>query len=171
MNASDGIAVLMAAVVVWLLVRSMFRSWLNPQLTTPIQGKFQEAERWLAENGYQIVRRSLQANWSGYLDTVEIQDVLSVDFIVRKEGRNYAVKIGPSSDSGQVSRDLRDKWYRLYKAFDVDGILCLDLDGEVLHTLDFEVRPPAYIQRKQILKRAVWMASGVLMTFAWLHGR
>lgn len=171
MQWSDVWPITLCSLIVGLVLKSMFRHWHTASEPSRLEGWYKSAENWLEANHYQIIRRKQSAKWSGYLDATEYEVPLKADFIVRKDGKSYAVEVG-TWDANQFTEDqLRTGWYPVCSAFDVQGILFVDVDHEAVHTADFELKPASYVMWKRMLSRGLWLISGVVMTFAWLHGR
>jgi len=171
MDGNEIWAFLIGILVVGGTLRSIFVHWRSTPQGVPLQGWYQAAENWLQGNGYQVLRRGQKANWSGYVDATEYKEALVADFIVRKAGSSYAVQVGKWDSESSSGTELRTKWFPVCSAFRVDGVIFIDVDGEAIHNVDFEVASPSYVVWKQIMNRMMWLMSGVLMTFAWLHGR
>lgn len=164
-------ALLIGIVVVGGTLRSLFKHWRSTPDGVPLQGWYQAAENWLQGNGYQVLRRRQKAHWSGYVDETEYKQALVADFIVRKAGSSYAVQVGKWDFGLALGAEMRANWFPICSAFRVDGVLFIDVDGEATHSIDFQVAPPSYVVWKHVMNRIIWLMSGVLMTFAWLHGR
>ncbi|MCF8563606.1 hypothetical protein LLE49_02490 [Alicyclobacillus tolerans] len=166
----DGLALLVGAALVLVVLRSLFSHWTHPEAGVPLQGKLHAARAWLEGNGYQVVRVRPHAQWSAFYDTQEFQKALSPDFIVRKGAKSFAVLV-MQYDEKPVQDQIGENWYPLIHAFGVDGVLHIDVDRERVHSVDFEVKAPSYMMWKAVFNRVMWVLAGVLMALAWLHGR
>ncbi|MCL6633630.1 MAG: hypothetical protein K6T63_13490 [Alicyclobacillus herbarius] len=163
------IAIVIGAAFVSLVVRSMFSQWRSPEQAVPLKGKLSTAKEWLEENGYQVVRVKPRAEWIGYYDAREFRKTLTADFIVRKGPHSYLVKVVNARDTGISGTRLRDQWYPLYVAFQVDGILHVDLDQEQAHKVDFDLNAPRYTTTRKVVNRCLWLLSGILIGLIWSH--
>ncbi|MBX5436295.1 MAG: hypothetical protein IRZ33_03660 [Alicyclobacillaceae bacterium] len=163
----DGLAWLLCGLLVLVVVRSLLVRTGAERV--PLHGRFHAAREWLEGNGYQVVRVRERAEWLGYYDDREFRKPLVADFIVRKGSRYYAVKLVSPRDPGVSGARLRDQWYPLWTAFDVSGILHIDLDSEQVHIIDFELKRPRYLHWRTVLNRGLWLISGVVITYAWLY--
>lgn len=171
MHWSDVWFIAIGCFIVGMVLKSMFRHWQTPSELSPLEGWYKSTEKWLEGNGYQVLRRKQRAKWRGYLDTQEYEHALTADFIVRKDGKTYAVEVGAWNNELLSEDQLKSNWYPIYSAFGVEGILFVDVDHEAVHTVDFEVTSPSYVVWKRVFNRGLWLVSGVIVTFAWLHGR
>ncbi|MCL6626080.1 hypothetical protein [Alicyclobacillus shizuokensis] len=169
MGWQAAIAIVIGAAFVLLVLRSMLSQWRSSEQTTPLRGKLSAAKQWLEDNGYQITHVKARCEWVGYYDSREFRKTLTADFIVRKGARSFAVKVVNARESGMSGTRMREQWYPLYAAFQVDGILHLDVDQEHAHTVDFEVKAPRYVVTRKVINRCLWLLSGVLLGLIWSH--
>ncbi|MCL6444726.1 MAG: hypothetical protein K6T83_14945 [Alicyclobacillus sp.] len=164
-------SIFIGLILLWLLAKSMWLDWRQPG-AMPMPGRYQAARAWLEANGYHVVRTRQRSEWVGYYDKREFRKSVIVDFIVRQGAKYYAVKVVHSRDNREENMSglkLRDQWYPIVVAFRVHGVLHLDLDGEQVHLVDFELKAPAFVRWQVIFNRSMWLLTGVLITFAWLH--
>jgi hypothetical protein len=171
METQDVLAILVAVVFVYGVTRSVWRWWQSKEQLTPLHGRPAAARDWLEKNGYHIVRTAERAVWYGYVDTREYVREWTVDFIVRKNARDYAVKLFDARRDSLSEDRLRSEWFPLFEACGVQGLILIDPDGEVVRHMEFVVRPPARVFWKRIGQRALWLAAGVVMALAWFHAR
>lgn len=170
MQWQDGVAILMGVALVFVVLRSMFSQWGGGK-EVPIRGKLRAASEWLEENGYQIVKVRQRAEWTGYYDAREFRKQLIADFVVRKGARTYVVKVLNARDQSVNGQRFRDQWQPLIEAFQVHGVLHIDVDKEQVHEVDYSIRSPKYVAGRKVINRALWMVSGALVALVWLHGR
>lgn len=170
MQIRDVFALVIAALLVWLVMKSMFKQW-GKDKQTPLRGKFRTAMEWLEENGYQILRIRQRATWTGYYDNRQFERQLIADFIVRKGARTYVVKLANTRDKGMNGIKLRGEWQPLVAAFHVHGALQIDIDNELVHNIDFTTKSPGYVTWRKALNRLLWFLTGALTAIVWLHGR
>ncbi|RIV22994.1 hypothetical protein D2Q93_08500 [Alicyclobacillaceae bacterium I2511] len=170
MDWRDGGALLLAVGLLWILFRSLFWHRRGNQ-QVPLKGKFKATREWLDGNGYQVLRVRERAEWAGYYDDRQFQKTLIADFIVRQGTHSYVVKIASERDKGINGVKLRDQWYPLVIAFGVHGVLHIDVDGERVHVIDFELKQPGYARRKRWIQHGTWLVMGILLAFVLSHGR
>jgi hypothetical protein len=170
MYVRDVFALVIAALLVYIVMKSMFRQW-GGEKQTPLRGKFRAAMDWLEENGYQVLRVRERAIWTGYYDSRQFERQLIADFIVRKGAKTYVVKLTSTRDKGVNGLKLRGDWQPLVTAFNVNGALQVDVENEQVHSIDFTLKSPSYVLWRRVLNRSLWFCAGVLAAVVWLHGR
>ena len=120
------------------------------------------AEPLLERLGYQVEARQSTAVWSVVVDGEARSFSLRADFLVRKDGRRLVAdaKTGeraPLVSSAATRRQLLE--YRL--AFDVDGVLLVDVETGEVQEIEFilptETRPPPWDLR------LLWLAVGLAL--------
>ncbi len=94
--------------------------------------------------GYDIEARQVTRSWTVLVDGEECPITLRADYLVLRDGRRLVadVKTGrwaPSVESAATRRQLLE--YRL--AFDVDGVLLVDVEAERAHEVEFAAPPRA----------------------------
>jgi|GEM_PF-4058794 len=164
-----GFAIVVGVIFVLALVQSMFRQWRGGRNHIPLKGRLHVARQWLEDNDYQIVRVRERSEWIGYYDSREFRKQYIADFIVKQGGKFYVVKIHSSRDTGLSGQKLRDHWYPLYMAFQVDGVLHLDVEREQVHVVDFELRSPPFLLWRRVINRSLWFLAGMIVALAWFH--
>lgn len=170
MYVRDVFALVIAALLVYVVMKSMFRQW-GGEKQTPLRGKFRTAMDWLEENGYQVLRVRQRVKWTGYYDSRQFEHQLIADFIVRKGAKTYVVKLANTRDKGVNGLMLRGDWHPLVTAFNVSGALQVDVENEQVHSIDFTLKSPSYVLWRRVLNRLLWFGTGVLAAVVWLHGR
>jgi hypothetical protein len=170
MGLRDALVVLLCAGIVLWFVRSIFSQWRN-RSETPLRGKLSAAREWLEANGYRVLRVRERGEWIGYYGDKEFKRSLIADFIVRKGAKYYAVKLVQSRERGVNGAKLRDLWFPLYTAFQVQGILHVDVDQERVQVIDFEIKYPSYVLWRTVVNRSLWFLAGAVLALVWFHGR
>lgn len=170
MGWHDGVALIIGLGFVLIVIRSMFQHWRHNMSETPLKGKQNEAKEWLEENNYQILRIRERSEWIGFYGAREFRKQYISDFIVRKSGKYYAVKVLSTREGSLNGLKLRDMWYPLQQAFAVDGVLHLDLDHDKAHVVDFQLKSPSYVWVRKATHRLLWLLAGMLLALVWFHG-
>ncbi len=170
MGWQDGVGLIIGLGFVLLVLRSMFQHWRNNRSDTPLKGKMSVAKAWLEENNYQIIRVRERSEWVGFYDAREFRKQYIADFIVRRGGKYYAVKVLNAREGSLNGLKMRDLWYPLQQGFAVDGILHLDLDHDKAHTVDFELKSPSYVWIRKMVHRLLWLLAGMLLALVLFHG-
>ncbi|MCL6599844.1 MAG: hypothetical protein K6T81_14075 [Alicyclobacillus macrosporangiidus] len=169
MQRTDVWAILFCA----LFALAVFRSLLNRMgqgSQVPLEGHYQAARRWLEDNGYTIVAVHPQCEWHGYYGNEHYQWPLTADFIVRQGARYFAVILARERSETVTETELRAEWYPVSVAFGVHGLLHMDVDGEQVHQVDFELTHPPSLRWRRIVNRSLWFLGGMLAALALFHG-
>lgn len=148
----------------WSIWQSLLRKRVAPKLS----GRYQAARQWLEGNGYEVLKEKCESEWTAYYDDRVYRVPLAADFIVRKGAHTYAVNAG-SGDSEMTVERLQSEGYPVCAAFGVDGLLVIDVEREAVHTADFELKHPSGFWVRRAMNRSLWLLSGVLIAFAWMH--
>lgn len=170
MGWHDGIALIIGFGFVLIVIRSMFQHWHHTRSETPVKGKLNAAKEWLEENQYQVMRVRVRSEWIGFYDSREFRKQYIADFIVRKGGKYYAVKVLSTREGTLNGLKMRDLWYPLQQAFAVDGVLHLDLDHDKAHVVDFQLKSPSYVWIRKTIHRMLWLLAGMLLALMWFRG-
>ncbi|QQE76964.1 hypothetical protein [Alicyclobacillus sp. SO9] len=171
MGWQQAAAILIGAAFVLLVLKSMFGQWRQSDNKTPLRGRFSTAKEWLEENGYKILKIRQRSEWVGYYDSREFRKQYIADFVVKKGAKSYAVKLQSARDKGLSGQKVRDMWYPLFTAFQVDGILHLDVDNDKVHLIDFQLKSPGFVRWRTFVNRSLWFLSGMIAALALFHAR
>jgi len=106
----------------------------------------EEAERralsLLNRRDYRIVSEQLGGTYVVRIDEVPTQIHLRADFVVKKRGRCYVAEVKSGAQSAKVTdRTTRRQLLEYLLAFDVDGVLLVDMHDERIHQVEF----PAFL--------------------------
>jgi hypothetical protein len=142
----------------WWRERHKIRS-LRTRSRRAIAGE-DAAEPLLRRLGYDILDRQSTGSWSVRVAGEERQVVLRADYLVERRGRRLIAdvktgRLAPRIESAATRRQLLE--YRL--AFDVDGVLLVDVEAELVAEVEFplaEPTPPWDL-------RLYWLATGILL--------
>ncbi|MFX4302617.1 hypothetical protein ACOJUR_10240 [Alicyclobacillus tolerans] len=119
---------------------------------------------YLLSNGYTILYTRPMARLKGYWDRVFFEEQYEVNFIVRKNGKVYAVHVTANELSNQPNQqDLMQQWFPIFVIFHVQSILLMNLHDESVIEIDFEIRKPIYVRQKQLLLNAGILFTGILI--------
>ncbi len=96
------------------------------------------AERLLTRAGFRIEARQVKATWPLLVDGEPVQATLRADLLVRRGRRRFVAEVksgrsGARPDNPDTRRQLLE--YRL--AFDVDGVLLVDMDARQVRQVEF----------------------------------
>jgi hypothetical protein len=134
--------------VPWLFVAlTLTAAWLARRMFRSLRARWRgrrnhtaelRAERLLERAGYGIEARQATRRWSIACDGEPVEVLLRADLLVHKHGVRYVadVKTGslaPSLRTAATRRQLLEYWH----AYDVDGVLLVDMEQERIHEVVF----------------------------------
>ena len=143
------VAALVAAVLLALVqtARLAYTRWLPRRRLEVARAAGADGERRaepvLVSLGYAIVARQAPVTYDVALDGEPCAIALRADFLVERDGRRFVAEVktgrhAPRLETPATRRQLLE--YRV--AFDVDGVLLVDVDAGRVHSLEFP-SPPA----------------------------
>jgi hypothetical protein len=137
------------------------RRRLRAQQTRAALGEA-EAEPLLAARGYDVCARQATRTFTVQVDGEPREVTLRADYLVERGGRRLVAdvktgRLAPRVESAATRRQLLE--YRL--AFDVDGVLLVDVAAGAVQEIVFPLAPTG---------RWRWLAAGLLVgaTLGWL---
>jgi hypothetical protein len=101
-------------------------------------GRERDGEALLRREGYRIVERQARRRYLIHRDGQPMPVELRADYLVRRSGSRYVadVKTGPQAPRLRTPATRRQLLeYRV--AYDVDGVLLVDMEAERVHCIDF----------------------------------
>lgn len=121
------------------------------------------AEPLLRELGYAIVARQAPTTYELSVDGEPCVVALRADFLVERGGRRFVAEVktgraAPRVETPATRRQLLE--YRV--AFDVDGVLLVDVDAGRVHALGFPAPPPV---AEAGIAWLLWLALGAALDF------
>jgi hypothetical protein len=101
------------------------------------------AEPLLRALGYAVVARQAPVSYEVAVDGEPFEIALRADFLLERDGRRYVAEVktgrlAPRLETSATRRQLLE--YRV--AFDVDGVLLVDVDAGRVHSLEFPSHSP-----------------------------
>lgn len=100
------------------------------------------AQSLLKRHDYRIVSEQLGGSYVVRVDEVPAQIYLRADFIVTKRGKCYVAEVKSGERSARVTdRTTRRQLLEYLLAFDVDGVLLVDMHDERIRRVDFPAFP------------------------------
>ena len=120
------------------------------------------AEVLLESQGYRIVARQPTRTWCIEIDG-ESRDVeMRADLLVERRGRTFVAEVktgsvAPRLDTAATRRQLLE--YRL--AYDVQGVILVDMSAEALQEVVFPFDPPR--RRENLGHVLLWLALGAAL--------
>ena len=124
-----------------------------------------EAALLLETNGYVLRGRQVRRTWSVLAEAHEVEFTLIADYLVERNGQRWVAEV----KTGERSLDLRHgptrrQMLEYRQAFDVDGVLLVDAEGQQITRVRFRERP-TLAPRPRLWVFCAGVAAGV-----WLGG-
>lgn len=96
-----------------------------------------DAERLLESAGFSILARQITHDWPMDVGGERVQARLRADLLVRRDGVDYVAEVKTGDASRATAPATRRQLLEYLLAFDVDGVLLVDMErGEVV-SVDF----------------------------------
>jgi hypothetical protein len=98
------------------------------------------AEKLLARHGFVVVGRQVTGRWSLRIDGDEREVRCRADLVVRPKRDRHALYVAEVKTGGAVDPTLPSTRRQLLEyamAFDVDGVLLLDMEERAVHRIEF----------------------------------
>ncbi|MFU8803405.1 MAG: hypothetical protein ACNA8W_06325 [Bradymonadaceae bacterium] len=138
------LAGLFAALLIlgWLLGR--LRRGRRRRVIRARQGRAQvgedEASSFLGEWGFEVVDSQVRHHWSVLVDGEAEEILLIADYLVEREGLRYVAEVKTGLDAPSIRTAATRRQLLEYRcAFDVDGVLLVDMEGETIQEIVFEL--------------------------------
>lgn len=155
----EGAAAASGLFLLLLLTYLSFRRWRRHRVAvdrarTASKGE-RNAETLLRGLGYRILGRQVTRYWAIDVDGQSKQVQLRADLIASRSGRRFVAEVktghkAPKIDTPTTRRQLLE--YRV--AYDVDGVLLVDMTANRVHRVRFPLHPR--------VGRARWLVAGLL---------
>lgn len=100
----------------------------------------EDAERVLAHHGFAVIGRQVTGAWSMWIDGEEHEVRCRADLIVRPRHDRRARYVAEVKTGGAVDPTrpaTRRQLLEYAMAFDVDGVLLLDMEARTVHRIEF----------------------------------
>lgn len=121
------------------------------------------AEPLLRALGYTVVARQAPVSYEVAVDGEPFEIALRADFLLERDGRRYVAEVktgrlAPRLETSATRRQLLE--YRV--AFDVDGVLLVDVDAGRVHSLEFPSHSPGGADEPRV-GWLLWLALGAAL--------
>lgn len=129
---------LVSLVVRWLAARVRLRRHHRRQRVAR-RGEI-DAVALLERAGFELVGSQVEGLWTVWVDDVPHEVQVFADHLVRTDSGLYVaeVKTGRRAPSVRTARTRRQLLEYLF-AFDVDGVLLIDMEERAIHRVEFDV--------------------------------
>jgi hypothetical protein len=106
----------------------------------------EEAERrarsLLKKHDYRVVLQQSAGKYVLHIDDFPAQIALRADFVVEKSGKRYVAEVKSGAQSAKVTeRTTRRQLLEYLLAFEVDGVLLVDMHDERIKKVEFPLFP------------------------------
>ena len=97
-----------------------------------------KAKKLLIKKGYTILAEQYIAYHKFKVDNNTIQAKLIVDYIVEKGNEKYIIEVKSGQSANSIkNKDTRRQLLEYFYAVENDGVMLLDMENEVLHSIEF----------------------------------
>lgn len=136
-----GVALTLLALVVVFAVRKWWRSFRARLRARHTQHRESDAETLLEREGFTIEGAQVRRTWSVSCDGDTVPIALRADYVVRRNGRRYVADVKTGSRATQLTTAATRRQLLEYRvAYDVDGVLLIDMDAERIREIGFDLR-------------------------------
>lgn len=165
-------ALLVAAASVWLASR--LRRWSVRRSLQRRAARAQRAERraagLLEARGFEVLGRQVRRTWTLSADGEEVPFTLIADYLVQGRGRRWVAEV----KTGERALDLRHgptrrQLLEYRQAFDVEGVLLVDAEGQTLRSIHFPDGPSGGRGLESLGWFGAGLALGILLFGFWSH--
>lgn len=118
----------------WLRLLDRFQRKHRSKLAIAGETK---AIKLLNRHGYQIESHQQRMSCSLSVDGEPVAFELIADFIVSKDGYRYVAEAKTGQGASPTHRGTRRQLLEYALAFDVDGVLLVDMTEQCIHDIDF----------------------------------
>ena len=123
-----------------LILRTFRERWRAASLRRRSQrGRWAEgaAESVLRRAGYDIVERQAVRLYDLRVDDDDVPIRLVADLLAERRGRRFVVEVKTGEETRANHPETRRQLLEYLLAFDVDGVLLLDMDRKEIHQITF----------------------------------
>ena len=127
----------------------------------------EEAEQLLVDRGFRVLRKQFRQPWTITVDGSTEQVQLRADLLVEKGAKQYVVEVKTGSVAPNIRTPATRRQLLEYSlAYDVDGVLLVDMEKRRIHRIGFLLPRPAQRKVFALLWLVLGAASGVLLSEA-----
>lgn len=132
-----------ATATIWWIARrlsSLRASWRAKHRTRRALSRERDAEPLLRELGFRIVERQARRHYRLRRDGEPFEVELRADLVVRGRGRRWVADVKTGAEAPRLTTPATRRQLLEYRvAYDVDGVLLVDMEEGVVHTIDFDL--------------------------------
>lgn len=140
LGAAGGV---IATATLWWMTRrlaSLRSSWRAKHRTRRALSREREAEPLLAELGFAVVERQARRHYQLLRDGEPFEVELRADLVVHGRGRRWVADVKTGAEAPRLTTQATRRQLLEYRvAYEVDGVLLVDMEEGVVHTVDFDL--------------------------------
>jgi hypothetical protein len=133
----------LATATLWLVARwlgALRASWRAKYRTRRALARERDAEDLLRGQGYRIVERQVHRRYRIRRDGDAFEVELRADLIVRRDGRRWVADVKTGREAPRLTTAATRRQLLEYRvAYDVDGVLLVDMEAGAVHAVDFDL--------------------------------
>ena len=156
------LGIIFGALFVYYLTKLWYSYKIKQRLKVAKRAE-KDAKKFLEQQGYTIIATQLRIPIITKIDGRNYKNHIKADFIVKKERRKYVVEVKTGEQVERpTSADIRRQLLEYYLIYRTDGVLLLDMTNKKLYNIDFQLKPPSYIN-KYLTHVAAMMIGAIIM--------
>jgi hypothetical protein len=157
-----------AGLVAWV-GKTMFASLRFGEQEIPLEGHLFACDKYLRANDYEVTGTKENAGWEMDISQLSHREKMVVDFIARKDGIYYAVKVRTAKDDQLDVQALLSSFHTLCFLSGVEHLLYVDVETEEVQHIPVHTYFCKRVLRRKMIYRGLWFAGGLLTAVAWMH--
>ena len=165
--------VIATATLWWVsrVVASTRASWRAKHRTRRALARERDAEPLLRQLGFRIIERQARRRYQVLRDGAPFEVELRADLVVRGRGRRWVADVKTGAEAPRLATQATRRQLLEYRvAYDVDGVLLVDMEDGVVHTIDFDL--PSASPRARSSGWGLFVAGvllGILLATCFTH--
>jgi membrane protein implicated in regulation of membrane protease activity len=137
---SAAFAAILILIVIARAVRRSFRSWRAQRRGKAASRSEKAAAQLLEREGYRVLESQVRAYWTVKIDGEPHDIEIRADHLVESAGRRYIAEVKMGAEAPQITTAATRRQLLEYRcAYDVDGILLVDMQKLVIRLVEFDL--------------------------------
>lgn len=138
------LAALFAAILILLLIarvaRRSLRSWRARSRANGAVRSEKAAAQLLEDAGYTVLESQARTFWAVMIDGEPHDIEIRADHLVERDGRRYVAEVKMGAEAPQITTAATRRQLLEYRcAYDVDGVLLVDMQALRIRAVDFSL--------------------------------
>jgi hypothetical protein len=172
----DLVWIALAVAIAVAVVQSLRLGWsgfvrasrLRARVANAARGEAR-AERLLRAAGFDVLARQITHRWTAYLDGAPVTFDLRADYLVARDARRFVAEVKIGREAPRITCVATRRQMLEYRcAFDVDGVLLVDMEAERIHAVEFDFSSARAPERAAPSHAGAWLAAAVIAGVAIL---